>query len=181
MFTLTPSCWAASRTGRWRHLGELGRGEPHGSASEARPLPAGARQAGSGPLDQAGAFELAQGAQDVELQPTGGRRQVQPFLEAHERDAALVELLDGRHDVRQAAAEAVERLQTQITSMRPRRASAMRRVERRPAVLDAGDALVDELAGDVHCGWRVGSQVVQLVFGVFVGGRNYAAVQSRHA
>jgi hypothetical protein len=46
-----------------------------------------ARQACLGPFNQAGALELAQRAQDVQLEPAGGGREVEPFLQADERDA----------------------------------------------------------------------------------------------
>ena len=60
-------------------------------------------------LDQASALELTQGAQNVKLQASSGGGQVQAFPQAHERHTAVMKLLDGRYDVRQAAPEAVER------------------------------------------------------------------------
>ena len=70
-----------------------------GATSESSPLTPSPSQAGLGSLDQARTFKLAQGAQDVQLQAAGGRREVQPFFEAHKRYAALVQLLHRRDDV----------------------------------------------------------------------------------
>src|SRR5262249_43682750 len=91
-----------------RHARELGGCQAHGTATEARALPAGSSQAGAGALDRAGALEIAQGGQDVQLEASRSRGEVQAFLEADEGDASLMELVDGRDDVRQAAPEAVE-------------------------------------------------------------------------
>jgi hypothetical protein len=83
----------------------------------------------------------------VQLEPSRGRGEVQTFLEADEGHAALMELLNGRDDVRQAPAEAVETPNADRVELAP---AGLRHqaIERRPAVFAAGDAFVAELAGD---------------------------------
>jgi hypothetical protein len=94
--------------GEMNDSGELGLHEANGTPPEARALTASVRQASFRSFDQSGALKFAQRTQNVQLEAARSRREVQALLDADKRDAALVEFLHGRHDVRQRPTESIE-------------------------------------------------------------------------
>lgn len=83
-------------------------GSPHGGAAEAGASGSGGFQAGDGPLDGELALELRQAGDEVDHEAAGGGGGVDGFVEAAEVDAAFGEVVDGGHEMRERASEAVE-------------------------------------------------------------------------
>ena len=86
--------------GSWRHT--------HPRATQRPPLCPHTRQAGADALLDAGAFELRNRAEDVQLQPAPGCGRVDPLAQAHECNAYGVELVEQQDEVPQVAPEPMQ-------------------------------------------------------------------------
>lgn len=87
-------------------FGSLGR--PYGGTAEARTSGSGGFQAGDGPLDGELALERGQAGDEVDHEAAGGGCCVDGLVEAAEVDASTVEVVNGGHEMRERASEAVE-------------------------------------------------------------------------
>ena len=77
-------------------------------SSQPLALSPGALQARQDTLSDATLFELGQGSQNVELEASSRRTQVDPFPERHEPHPEGLELVQQPHEVFQAAPQAVQ-------------------------------------------------------------------------
>jgi len=68
----------------------------------------GALQSGDGAFLQPLAFELTQGRQDRQLEPTAGGPEVKALLQRHERDVQLLEILEHRQQVFQVPSNSIQ-------------------------------------------------------------------------
>ena len=87
-------------------LGSLGR--PYGGAAEAGTSGPGGFEAGDGPLNGELALELGQAGDEVDHEAAGGGCCVDGLVEAAEVDASTGEVVNGGHEMRERASEAVE-------------------------------------------------------------------------
>lgn len=87
-------------------FGSLGR--PYGGAAEAGSSGLGCFQAGDGPLDGELALERGQAGDEVDHESAGGGRSVDGLMETAKVDASAGEVVDGGHEMREGASEAVE-------------------------------------------------------------------------
>ena len=81
---------------------------PDGGAAEAGTSGSGGFEAGDGPLDGELALERGQAGDEVDHEAAGGGCCVDGLVEAAEVDASTVEVVNGGHEMRERASEAVE-------------------------------------------------------------------------
>ena len=144
------------------HCSQLG-GWHHGfRPAQARAVGPDPSQPSPDPFGDSRLFELAQGGQDVELQPASWRLQVDTFPEGHEANPEGLEFVQERHQVRQAAPQAVQAPHDDGVHL-PLPGIRHESVQGGTAVLRARDAVIDILDALPPSRREVAPQFVELV------------------
>jgi hypothetical protein len=152
-----------------RRLGEVVWTDRLSRAAEGLALRHPPRQPGADALDDPRPLELGNRTEDVHLEPAGGRRGVDPFREADERDAKRLKLVEERDQVLQAATEPIEAPADQHIEPPPL-GIGQELIERGAPVLRSAYAAVYELGSGPSARFDVPPQLDQLVVAGLLGG-----------
>ena len=153
-----------------RRLGEVVWTDRLSRAAEGLALRHPPRQPGADALDDPRPLELSNRTEDVHLELAGGRRGVDPFREADERDAKRLKLVEERDQVLQTAPEPIEPPADQHIEPPPL-GIGQELIERGAPVLRSAYAAIDVLDRRPAARLDVTAQLDQLVLaGLLRGG-----------